>query len=102
MVNLTNNSAGDYEPAWSPDATKISFLSDRDGPLKIYVMDADGSNAVSWPAHSVRSSYSEQVWSPDGTKMAFVSDRDGNNEIYVMDVGGGNEIRLYFLEDRDD
>ncbi|MDQ7030142.1 MAG: hypothetical protein Q9O62_10375 [Ardenticatenia bacterium] len=31
-------------PAWSPDCRQIAFLSNRDGPWRIYVMDADGSN----------------------------------------------------------
>ena len=37
-------SAPNYEPAWSPDGTKIAFTSHRDGDAQIYVMDADGSN----------------------------------------------------------
>jgi len=30
-------------PAWSPDGEQIAFLSNRDGPWRIYVMEADGS-----------------------------------------------------------
>lgn len=29
---------------WSPDGTKIVFVSTKDGPQEIYVMDADGGN----------------------------------------------------------
>ncbi|UCC48931.1 MAG: PD40 domain-containing protein, partial [Gemmatimonadota bacterium] len=43
-VRLTDNPAGDYEPAWSPDGTRIAFMSYRDGNYEIYVMEADGSN----------------------------------------------------------
>src|SRR6476620_4917328 len=42
-VNLTNNAAGDTAPVWSPDGSKIAFISNRN-PGGIYVMNADGSS----------------------------------------------------------
>ena len=59
---LTNNPAGDFEPTWSPDGTKIGFTSDRDWNLEIYVMDADGSNQ-----HNISNNSAddwEPAWSP--------------------------------------
>jgi len=44
LTNLTNNPAGDGQPVWSPDGSKILFVSDRDGNDEIYVMKADGSD----------------------------------------------------------
>jgi Tol biopolymer transport system component len=41
---LTNNTAGEAWPSWSPDGTKIAFTSSRDGNVEIYTMNADGSN----------------------------------------------------------
>jgi Tol biopolymer transport system component len=35
-----------YNPRWSPDGTKISFVTNRDGYKEIYVMNADGSGQV--------------------------------------------------------
>jgi len=40
---LTSNSVWDLYPAWSPDNTRIAFLSFRRTDLDIYVMNADGT-----------------------------------------------------------
>ena len=95
QVNLTNNTAFDSEPAWSPDGSKIAFVSvvsERDGNIEIYVMDADGSNQVNL-TNNVASD-DNIAWSPDGSKIAFLSSRDGNGEIYVMEADGSNQVRL--------
>ena len=42
-VRLTNIGAFDENPDWSPDGSKIAFVSTRDGNQEIYVMDADGT-----------------------------------------------------------
>ena len=84
-TNLTNyNGGNDTGPNWSPDGTRITFISDRDGNNEIYVMDADGSNQTNLTNNDVWDDFPN--WSPDGTKIAFSSSRDGNIEIYVMDV----------------
>jgi TolB protein len=34
---------GNYEPSWSPDGSRIVFVSDRDGDRDLYVMPATGT-----------------------------------------------------------
>jgi TolB protein len=41
---LTNDSAQDGLPTWSPDGRSIAFVSNRSGAWAIWVMNADGSN----------------------------------------------------------
>jgi Tol biopolymer transport system component len=89
---LTNDSAGDYAPAWSPDNSKIAFFSDRDGFYGIYVMDADGSGQIELSGGTAHDAIPH--WSPDGTQIAFCSDRDGGVEIYVMNSDGTGQTRL--------
>ena len=44
-TRLTDNSAVDDEPEWSPDGARIAFSSEREGNnnSEVYVMNADGS-----------------------------------------------------------
>ncbi|MEZ4645777.1 MAG: hypothetical protein R3E31_24135 [Chloroflexota bacterium] len=44
QVNISNHPAHDSEPEWSPDGTKLVFISRRDGNYEIYIMDSDVSN----------------------------------------------------------
>jgi Tol biopolymer transport system component/LysM repeat protein len=44
LSRLTNNSAQDGLPTWSPDGQSIAFVSNRGGAWAIWVMNADGSN----------------------------------------------------------
>jgi hypothetical protein len=43
---LTPHSSDAFAPAWSPDGTRIAFISDRDGPDELFVMRADGTHVV--------------------------------------------------------
>ncbi|MBM3143047.1 MAG: hypothetical protein FJ005_08450 [Chloroflexi bacterium] len=44
QTRLTNTSASDLYPTWSPDSKKIAFQSYRDGNWDICLMNADGSD----------------------------------------------------------
>lgn len=73
---LTDNGAFDSYPVWSPDGTRIAFISDRSGregnvyPKKLYTMAADGSDERLVYDESANS----PTWSPDGRLIAFVAD----------------------------
>ena len=76
----------------SPAPDQIAFASNRDGPMEIYVMHADGSGAARLTFHN-RVAW-EPSWSPDGRQIAFVSNYEGPWAIYAMNADGTNEHRL--------
>jgi Tol biopolymer transport system component len=90
--NLTRNAGYDDLAAWSPDAKKIAFTTNRDGNDEIYVMNADGTKQTRL-TRSARADYAPS-WSPDGRRIVFWSNRDVNNEIYVMNADGSDQTRL--------
>jgi len=95
VKKLTNNTASDRNPVWSPDATKIAFTSDRDGDWEIYVMNSDGSDVVQLTKNSIVDL--DPSWSPDGKKIAFRSGSSVTNTgIYVMNADGSNLKRLAY------
>ena len=90
--NLSNHPVHDMDPDWSPDGTKIAFISNRNGgEYQIYVMDADGKNQTRLTDGPREKR--DPDWSPDGGKIAFTV-RDLINHIEVMDADGDNRVVL--------
>ena len=46
VTRLTDNNADDWLPIWSPDGSKIAFMTNRDGNYEIYIMNSDGSGVT--------------------------------------------------------
>ena len=89
---LTNHRAYDGYPDWSPDGTKIAFVSGRDSTRsQIHIMDADGKNVIRLTDGP--GSKRDPDWSPDGGKIAFSVD-DRVDHIDVMDADGRNRETL--------
>ena len=44
-TRITSGMAYDMQPRYSPDGTKLVFVSDRDGAEDLWIADADGTDA---------------------------------------------------------
>jgi Tol biopolymer transport system component len=93
QTNITDNSAVDDQPVWSPDGTKIAFTSDRAGNFEVYTMNADGSG-VTRLTNSPSTYDWQPSWSPDGTEIAFTRDGAGEQAIYTVPASGGTPSLL--------
>ena len=85
---LTRHLAYDAVPAWSPNGQKIAFMSFRDEPRDIYVMNPDGTNLINLTQSPERWE-SSPSWSPDGKQIVF-----STGDIWVMDADGANPRNL--------
>jgi dipeptidyl aminopeptidase/acylaminoacyl peptidase len=66
---LTNALKSSSNPAWSPDSSRLAFLSDRAGKRQIYLIDPRGGEAEK--ITSSEDGISALAWSPDGKRIAY-------------------------------
>ncbi|MBV9959355.1 MAG: PD40 domain-containing protein [Acidobacteria bacterium] len=95
QTRLTIDPRGAYFPRWSPDGTKIAFLSLRDGNYEIYVMSPYGLNQTRVTQTAV-TDFNYQ-WSPDGGRLVY--ERFG--DIYVINADGSSLRQLTTHPDTD-
>ncbi len=68
-VKLTASPKGDMHPRWSPDGSKIAFLSSRDGAPQIWTMNPDGSEQKK--VTNLSSGVGSFEWSPKGSWFLY-------------------------------
>ena len=82
-----------YEPALSPDGTRLAWGSTRSGSWELWEAAADGSGArrlsdLGGPL------VGQPRWSPDGSRIAVVARPEGQADLYLAEVEGGGWRRL--------
>lgn len=84
LTQVTNDSAVERAPAWSPDAREIAFVSDRyEGTYQLFVAGWDGR-------YSNHLTISEGIkdmpaWTDDGREIVFIS----SGKVYGIKRRGG-------------
>jgi TolB protein len=78
-------------PAWSPDGSKLAYVSFDSGKPVVYVHELSTSKRV--PVANFKGNNSAPSWSPDGKTLAVVLTRDGLSQIYTLNATDGSNLK---------
>jgi TolB protein len=91
---ITNGRATALTPRYSPDYSRIAYLSYLDGNPRIYVYDI-GTGQQTLVTENANPTFAPR-WSPDGRYLLYSMATGGNTDIYRIPAAGGAAIRLTF------
>lgn len=89
---ITSGTSTALTPRYSPDYSKITYLSYLNDRMRIYVYDV-GSGQQTLVTESANATMAPR-WSPDGRTILFSMATGGNTDIYTVPATGGTPRRL--------
>ncbi len=89
QTQVSDGTANDQNPAWSPDGAKIAFTSGAAGAAQIWTMSTNGTGRTN-VSNNAFNDY-DPGWSPDATKLAFTR---GAGQVYTMNANGTSQTNI--------
>ncbi len=94
-TRITSGMAFDSQPRYSPDGSRIAFLSDRDGAENLWIAKADGSNPKQL-SKDKKAEFASPVWTPEGDYVIVSRTAWGLNtfELWMHHIQGGAGVQI--------
>jgi len=89
---ITNGQATTLTPRYSPDYSRIAYVSFLNGYSRLYIYDIR-TGAQKLLVNSGNATFAPR-WSPDGRTILYSMAIGGNTDVYSVPVGGGSPKRL--------
>lgn len=92
---LSTGMAFDSQPRFSPDGSRVAFVSDRDGSENLWVMNADGTGARALTKEK-QASFASPAWTEDGQSVIVSRNVPGLRtfELWAYDTRGGSGLQI--------
>lgn len=93
---LTEGMAFDSQPRFSPDGSRIAFVSDRDGAENLWTIGIDGADAKKLSDNGAMTEFASPAWAPDGSHVIVSRTRWGLRtfEVWAYHIDGGKGLKL--------
>jgi len=93
-VRITDNSANDTQPAWSPTGETLAWTREANESV---ILDTIVVKALSGEEQELIGDARNPCWSPTGDRLAFTSRRDGAEAIFLYTLSDGSTSKLMTL-----
>jgi len=69
---ITEGTAADVSPSFSPDGSRVVYASNRSGKYRIHIRTVEPGSVTAFSGHEMEND-PEPAWSPDGKSLAFAA-----------------------------
>lgn len=88
-TRITSGQGYDMQAVYSPDGTRIAFVSDRNGSENVWIANADGTKARALTT-TERENYMSPVWTPDGEYVIAAK----GAQLWMYHESGGSGLQM--------